>query len=118
MKTTRAPYVYEGSGSAIDDYMSPKKELQNIVQGNRSASKNWGLFEKTNQQHRTILSMLRTLQWVVSSEKHGEVADIKRLSEFLKSDKSPVKKPLKEMEPKELSKIISCLESMTTKKFK
>lgn len=119
MKTARVPYVFTGEGSAIDNYNSPKKALQTIVQGGRSHSKsNWGLFDKNNQQHKTLLSQLRVLQWVVPNERWGEVPDINRLSDFLKSDKSPVQKPLKEMELKEVSKIIACFESMITKKFK
>lgn len=116
---TRSPHIYTGSGSAIADYNKPKTELQNIVQGGRSHSKScWGLFDNKNQQHRTVLSRLRTLQWVVPSEKWGEIPDINRLSEFLKSDKSPVNKPLKDMEEKEVSKIIACLDSMITKYYK
>jgi len=119
MTATKAPYTYTGTGSAIDDYNSPKKQLKTIIQGGRSHSKsNWGLFDNKNQQHKAILSQLRTLQWVVPSEKWGEVADLDRLSEFLKSDKSPINKPLKDMDEKELSKMISCFESMVTKKYK
>lgn len=114
----KTPYVYSGSGSAIADYNNPKKQLQNIVKGIISSKKNWGSFDKENKQHRTILSQLRTLQWVVKSDKWGEVADINRLSDFLKSDKSPINKPLNEMTEKELSKIIACFDSMVTKHFK
>ncbi|MDQ8012016.1 MAG: hypothetical protein REI96_06190 [Flavobacterium nitrogenifigens] len=116
MKTT--PYLYTGSGSAIDDYNKPKSELQNIVQGGRSAKNNWGAFDKKNKLHLTILSQLRTLQWTTKSQKWGEVADINRLSDFLKSDKSPVNKPLTDMTQQELSKIISCFDSIITKHFK
>ena len=117
--TAIIPYIYEGSGSAIDDYNKPKQQLQTIVQGGRSHSKsNWGLFDKKNKQHLTLLSQLRTLQWVKKSEKWGEVADLDRLSDFLKSDKSPVKKPLKDMDKTEVTKIIECLKSMVRKKYK
>lgn len=81
-------------------------------------SYNWATFDKNNQQHKTILSQMRTLQWTTSHERWGEVADINRLSDFLKSDKSPVKKPLKDMQPVEVSKIIECFKSMVTKKYK
>ena len=119
MTTTKAPQLYTGTGSAIDNYNNPKKQLETIVTGGRSHSKsNWGLFDNNNQQHKAILSQLRTLQKVVKSEKWGEVADINWLSEFLKSDKSPVNKPLKKMNVKELSTMISCFESMVTKTYK
>ena len=118
MTATKA-YLYEGQGSAIDDYNAPKKQLQTIVQGGRTHSKsNWGLFDKNNQQHKTILSLLRQAQWVVKNEKWGEVPDINRLSEFLKSDKSPVNKPLKKMEPLEVSKIIEALKGIVKSKYK
>lgn len=117
--TTTKPIVYTGEGSAIENYNSPKTQLQKIVQGGRTHSKsNWGLFDNNNQQHKAILSQLRTLQWVVPNGRWGEVADLNRLSDFLKSDKSPVNKPLKDMDTKELSTMISCFESMVTKKYK
>lgn len=119
MKATRSPYLFTGEGSAIDHYNDPTKQLQKIVQGGRSHSKsNWGLFDKNNLQHKTLLSQLRTLQWTIKNDKWGEVADLQRLSDFLKSDRSPVKKPLKNMEPIEVSKIISCFESMVNKSYK
>jgi hypothetical protein len=71
-----------------------------------------------NQQHKTILSLLRQAQWVVPNGKWGEVPDINRLSEFLKSDKSPVNKPLKKMEPLEVSKIIEALKGIVKSKYK
>jgi hypothetical protein len=118
MTATKA-YVYEGQGSAIDDYNAPKKQLQTIVQGGRGHSKtNWGLFDKNNQQHKTILSLLRQAQWVVPNGKWGEVPDISRLSDFLKSDKSPVNTPLKDMKPEEVSKIIEALKGIVKSKYK
>lgn len=79
---------------------------------------NWGLFDNNNNQHRAVLAQLRTLQWTTPSDKWGEVPDLERLSTFLKSNESPVKKPLKKMEPWEVSKIIECFKSMVTKKYK
>lgn len=107
-RMTTKPIIYNGSGSAIDNYQSPKPQNHD----------NWGLFDKNNSQHKAVLSQLRQLQWTTKSEKWGEVADINRLSDFLQSDKSPVRKPLKDMDQKEVSKIIECLKSMLIKKFK
>lgn len=117
MKVTKA-YLYEGSGSAIADYNNPKKQLEAIVQGGTQSKSNWGLFDKTNQQHRTLLSLLRQAQWVVPSDKWGEVPDITRLSDFLKSNRSPVNKPLKKMESEEVSKIIEALKGIVKSKYK
>lgn len=111
--------AYTGEGSAVDNYLNPKKQLQTIVQGGRNHSKsNWGLFDNNNPQHKNILSLMRQLQWTVPHARHGEVADLSRLSEFLKSNKSPINKPLKDMEAKEVSKIIECFKSMITKAYK
>ena len=112
--TKTKPYTYEGTGSAIDDYHKPKT---GNCQPPTGGSQNWGAFDKKNKQHLNVLSQLRTLQWVKHSEKWGEVADLGRLSDFLKSDKSPVNKPLKDMADKEVSKIIECLKSMVRKKY-
>ncbi len=78
----------------------------------------WGKFDFKNQQHKYILSLLRQMGWTKTSERHGIVADIERLSTFLKSNKSPVPKPLLKMGPEELTTLINCLESMLAKKFK
>lgn len=76
-------------------------------------SENWGFFDKENRQHKYILSILRTANIVVKSGKWGEVPDTQGwLDRFLKSDKSPVKKPLKTMTPTEVSKIIKALEGV------
>lgn len=81
---------------------------------------NWGYFDYNNRQHRNILSLMRQANWVCPcpNSRHGEVADIKRLSEFLKSEKSPVKKPLKEMSSKELSKVITAFEGIVNHVYK
>lgn len=73
----------------------------------------WAQFDKTNKKHRVILSLLYQLQWVKPSEKWGEVPDLVRLSHFLQSNKSPVKKKLKAMKPHELEKIIKALTGIT-----
>lgn len=79
---------------------------------------NWGEFDKNNRQHLTLLAYMRTAQWTTPNEKHGEVADISRLSDFLKSDKSPILKPLKKMEPWEVSKIIEAFKGIVKSKYK
>lgn len=79
---------------------------------------NWGYFDVKNIQHRTILSKMRQAQWTVPNEKHGEVPDIEKLSSFLKSKKSPVNKPLKKMNPEELSKIIVAFDGIVKHKYK
>ena len=79
---------------------------------------NWAVFSTANKQHLTLMSQMRTAQWITKHPKHGEVADMPRLSSFLKSNKSPIKKPLQKMDPSEVSKIIECFKSMVTKIYK
>jgi hypothetical protein len=82
------------------------------------AKQNWASFDKTNPKHKVILSLLYQMQWVKPSEKWGEVPDIERLSNFLQSDKSPVKKKLKDMEPQELEKLITALSGIVKHRYK
>ena len=77
----------------------------------------WAYYDKNNQQHLYILSLLIQLGWSVKSNKYGEIADLNRFSDWLKSHRSPVQKPLKSMNPTETSKIISALESMIVKDY-
>ena len=112
----------DNSKTSLND-LSFEQAQKIIKQQTGSAGKiqtkdNWALFDKNNAQHKAVLSQLRQLQWTIKSEKWGEVADIERLSSFLKSDKSPVQKRLKDMDQKEVSKIIECLKSMLIKRFK
>jgi hypothetical protein len=79
----------------------------------RSTGKNWGYFDKENSQHARIRANLRTANIVEKNDRHGEVADMLGwFNRFLKSEKSPVKKPLKEMTPQEVSKIIKALDGI------
>ena len=79
---------------------------------------NWAVFDKTNPRHKVILSLLYQMQWVKPSEKWGEVPDLDRLSNFLQSEKSPVKKKLKDMEPLELEKLIKALNGIVKHRYK
>lgn len=79
---------------------------------------NWAYFDKNDGQHKYILSLCRQLNWTTSHAKFGQVVDLVRLSEWLKSRKSPVKKKLKDMDEKECSRIIAALEKMTEKRYR
>lgn len=81
-------------------------ELIYFLRTGKKQPANWAYFDNGNPQHRKLLSQLRTAQWVVEKEKYGFVADLERLSNFLKSPKSPVNKPLKVMSKTEVSKIV------------
>ncbi|WP_286913088.1 hypothetical protein [Flavobacterium sp. UBA4197] len=77
---------------------------------------NWAIFNPKNKQHKYILSLCIQKGWGVENDRYGEIADLDRLSNWLKSDKSPVRKPLKKMSSLEVSKIISALEIMNAKR--
>lgn len=79
---------------------------------------NWAAFDKDNPKHMLILSLLMQMGWTTTHSKYGEVADLYRFNAFLKSIKSPVRKPLMDMTPDEVSqKLIPCLESMISKAY-
>lgn len=98
----KEPIIYSGSGSAIDNYFAPKPVAT-------QPTENWAKFDKKNARHMLILSLCRQAQWVTNTQRFGEVADLNRLSNFLKSEKSPVKKPLMKMNDDEIEKIITAL---------
>jgi len=76
-------------------------------------SENWGYFDNNNSQHKRIQANLITANIVVKNGRWGEVADMLGwFNRFLKSDKSPVKKPLKKMTPEEVSKTIVALDGV------
>lgn len=83
-----------------------------------SLKSHWARFKKSKRQHMYIVSLVRQLGWTQPNERYGIIADMDRLSDFLKSKKNPVRKPLQDMNTKELSVLINCLESMLGKKFK
>jgi hypothetical protein len=115
--TATKPKVYTGESSTIDDYFKPKTNPVGCSVA-EPVEANWGLFDKNNQQHKTLLSLLRQAQWTIPNKRWGEVADLERLSKFLKSDKAPVNMPLKKMLPSEVSKIIEAFKGIVKSKYK
>ena len=79
---------------------------------------NWAVFDKANPKHKVILSLCHQLQWTKPSVKWGEVPDLNKLSNFLQSDKSPVKKKLTAMSDTEVQKIIKALNGIIKHKYK
>jgi hypothetical protein len=75
-------------------------------------------FDKNNPKHRLVLSLMRQAQWVTPNEKHGEVPDMNRLTTFLMSERSPVKKLLQEMNPQEIEKLITALNGIIKHRYK
>jgi len=79
---------------------------------------NWGKFDYKNPSHKVILSLMHQAQWTTKHPEKGEVADLNRLDGFLKSEKSPVQKPLLKMDDKEVQKLIVALNRIVKSKYK
>lgn len=79
---------------------------------------NWAYYNKNIKSHKYLLSLAIQYGWEKTDDKYGQIADLFKISEWLKSDKSPVKKPLKEMSPQEVSKVLTALENMVASKYK
>lgn len=108
----RKPIVYSGTGSAIDNYLKPAVEQE---------KENWATFTPSKPdpvKRRVLFSLMYQAKWTQPHEIHGEVPDVKRLSDFLQGEKSPVKKKLIQMEPKELEKIITAFKGIVQSKWK
>ncbi len=86
----------------------------------RIDSSNWGRFDKSNPQHKKILSLCQQYGWQKTNSKTGyTIADVDRLGSWLQKDvKCPVKKPLKDMDMAECTTIINALTIMVRKKYK
>ncbi|MGE4345909.1 MAG: hypothetical protein AB7D46_00700 [Flavobacteriaceae bacterium] len=92
------------------------KAQEGSVSVNQTAS--WAKFDKSNPKHKLILSLLRQANWTKPHPRHGEVADMDRLDAFLKSVKSPVNKPLKDMSSEETEKVIKALSGIVKSRYK
>lgn len=76
----------------------------------------WALFDRNNKQHTTVLSLAHQLRWVLADKTW--LVDLNRLGNWIKSERCPVNKPLKQMNKEELSKVIFAMENISRKKFK
>lgn len=84
--------------------------------GKPSVDYEWAHFDKFNKQHSYVLSLCVQAGWTTMHPRYGYVADLRRLSDFLKSERSPVQKPLRSMTKAEVSRIIYALERVTIHK--
>lgn len=117
-KEAKAEFIYQFTGDANrtstkELTFSEANEVIVSLGGKPYNYDNWALYDNQNTQHRRILSLLWQLKWL-SEYKGNTYPDLKRLSEWLKT-KAPVKKRLKAMTPKEVSKTIYALENMLDK---
>ena len=86
----------------------------------KKATANWAFFDKTKfiSERKLLWSYLYQAQWVVKNEKYTEVPDLERLSNFLKSAKSPVNKPLKKWAKADWSKILHAFRNIAKGTYK
>lgn len=83
---------------------------------------NWASFniktEKYRSERKLLFSLMHQAQWVVPNERHNEVPDLNRLSNFLKSPKSPVQKPLMKMVKSDWEKLITVFTNIVRGTYK
>lgn len=113
----RQPVQYSGTGSAIDNYL--KSQNIDCPPPEETTNENWAMFDKANTKHLRMLSLCRQANWTTTHSTYGEVADLERLSNWLKSEKCPVQKPLKKMCNKtELPKVIKAFTGVVKSIYK
>lgn len=91
------------------------------VEDKTAAIENWASFttQKPNPQKRKVLfSLMHQAQWTKEHQTLGQVPDLERLSLFLQSEKSPVKKRLQDMDIREMEKIIRAFKGIVQTKWK
>jgi hypothetical protein len=95
-------------------------ELIYFLNTGKTSKANWAFFDKTKfiGERKLLWSYLYQAQWTIPHETLNEVPDLERLSNFLKSPKSPVKKPLKQWNKEEWSKMIIVFENIVKGTFK
>lgn len=94
--------------------------LINALTVSNYTQNNWAFFEKDKfvSERKLLFSYLHQAQWVKPHPDRGEVPDLERLSNFLKSPKSPVNKPLKKFEKKDWSKLIAAFRNIVKGTYK
>ncbi len=115
MTTTKNPIIYTGNGSPVDNYFKPSQEPAEPKEENYAF---FTALKPDPKKRKVLFSLMHLAQWTIPNEKYGEVPDLKRLSTFLQSDKSPVKKKLIKMDPAELEKIIVAFTGIVKSKYK
>lgn len=104
--TAKKPVTYEGTGSAIENYFSPKPE------GNTDGKK-WNAFDAKNSQHKYILSLLYQKGWTKELN-CKTVPDMDAFGNWLKKN---FKKPLAELSKGETTKVIFAFERVVQHEY-
>ena len=81
--------------------------------GGKPVLDEWSRFNNKKNSHRYILSVLQQAGWVLyDRQRKRHIADMPRFGQWLKSKKSPVKKPLNKQNKEEVSRTIVALEGI------
>lgn len=76
--------------------------------GEVKPKRSWGFFDKQNTQHMKILNLMHDLDWMTNF-RGKYVPDLEALGGWLQSKRAPVRKPISQMDPEELTKTIHAL---------
>lgn len=81
---------------------------------------NWAFFDKDAfvSERKLLWSYLYQAQWTKPHETLNEVPDLQRLSDFLKSKKSPINKPLKQFTKYDWSKLLQAFRNIVKGTYK
>ncbi len=92
------------------------EELIYFLNTGKKNAANWAFFDKHKfiTQRKYLFSLLHQANWVNLETRH---VDLERLSNFIKSAKSPVQKPLKQWESEDWSKMIFVFEKIVKGTF-
>lgn len=80
----------------------------------------WAFFDKDTfvSERKLLFSYMHQAQWTMPHETLNEVPDLERLSNFLKCNRSPVNKPLKQFEKQDWNKLIQCFRNIVKGTYK
>lgn len=104
--------------SLSDLTFAQANKLIELLGGKPANDYGWAYFDKFNKQHMYIVSLCMQTGWTKLHPRYGHVADLERLSNFLKSNRSPAQKPLSSMTREELSKTITAIEGVAKHNYK
>ncbi len=96
------------------------EDLIYFLNTGKKSNSNWAFFhhDKFVSERKLLFSYMYQAQWTTKALRYNEVPDLERLSNFLKSPKSPVAKPLKKFEKKDWSKLLHAFRNIVKGTYK
>lgn len=110
----RSAFIYQFTNQRVSSTKElTHKEADELIHFLKGDLSYYAKFDSKNHQHSLILSLCYQLGWTSFNKRaNRSLVDLKILGKWLASNKSPVRKPLLEMNTKECSKIITALEGI------